>query len=270
MLADAGYGHSGPFRDGLAALGLDYIVGVQGDATVWPEGQAPAARRKPGRPAKGSERTALPRQVSALAKGLPGAAWRSVSWREGSAATLGSRFAALRVRPVERRGDPPRPVHWLLIEWPEGEAEPTKYWLSNLPAETAVKRLVYLAKLRWLIERDYQELKGELGLGHYEGRGWPGFHHHAALCIAAYGFLVAEKAAFPPSAQTARLVQAPELPAGHRPRGSPDPNREACRSLDRNAHTADRLGPGPKTPKMPLLRPNRRNGKSTNRCFVTQ
>lgn len=270
VLADAGYGHSGPFRDGLAALGLDYIVGVQGDATVWPEGQAPAARRKPGRPPKGAEQGALPRQISALAKGLPGAAWRSVSWREGSAATLGSRFAALRVRPVARRGDPPRPAHWLLVEWPAGEAEPTKYWLSNLPAGTAIKRLVYLAKLRWRIERDYQELKGELGLGHYEGRGWPGFHHHAALCIAAYGFLVAEKAAFSPSAQTARLVQAPELPDGHRPRGSPDPNPEACGSLDRNARTADRLGLGPKTPKMPLLRTNYRNAKQTNTNFVTQ
>ena len=270
VLADAGYGHSGAFRDGLAALSLDYIVGVQGNATVWPEGQEPGARRKPGRPPKGSERAALPRQVSALAKGLPGAAWRSVRWRQGSAATLGSRFAALRVRPVKRWRDPPRPALWLLVEWPEGEGEPTKYWLSNLPAKTPIERLVYLAKLRWLIERDYQELKGELGLGHYEGRGWPGFHHHAALCIAAYGFLVAEKAAFPPSAETARLVQAPDLPAGHRPRGSPDPNREARRSLDRNTQAADRLGLGPKTPEMPMLRPNHPAAKQTNTNFVTQ
>ena len=97
-------------------------------------------------------------------------------------------------------------------------------------------------------ERDYQEPKQELGLGHYEGRGWPGFHHHAALCIAVYGFLVAEKAAFPPSAETARLVQAPELPGGHRPRGSPDPDRVARRSLDRITQTKDRIGLDPKTP----------------------
>jgi len=270
VLADAGYGHSGPFRAGLAALELDFLVGVQGDATVWPEGQAPQARRKPGRPPKGSGRTAPPQQVSALAMELPGAVWRSVGWREGSAATLSSRFAALRVRPVERRGDPPCPEHWLLVEWPEGEDEPTRYWLSNLPADTAIERLVYLAKLRWLIERDYQELKQELGLGHYEGRGWPGFHHHAALCIAAYGFLVAEKAAFPPSDETARLVQAPELPTGHRPRGSPDPNREARRVLDRHARATDRSGPDPKTAKMPMLRTNRRIEKLTKPELMTQ
>ena len=193
-------------------------------------------------------------------------------WRQGGGGALGSRFAALRVHPApaERRYDLPRPEHWLLVEWPEGEDEPTKYWLSNLPAETPIERLVYLAKLRWLIERDYQELKQELGLGHYEGRGWPGFHHHAALCIAAYGFLVAEKAAIPPSAETAWLVRAPELPAGHRPRGSPDPNREARRSLHRNTQTTNRLGLGAKTPEMPLLCPNHRITIPIKRNFMTQ
>ena len=276
VVADAGYGHSGRFRDGLAALELDYIVGVLSKATVWPEAQAPEVRRKrgPGRPKKASGRGAEEaplQQVSALAKQLPAAAWRHLSWREGTG--LGSRFAALRVHPApaERGSGPPRPEHWLLVEWPKGEDEPTKYWLSNLSAETPIERLVYLAKLRWLIERDYQELKQELGLGHYEGRGWPGFHHHAALCIAAYGFLVAEKAAIPPSAiGTARLVQAPELPAGHRPRGSPDPNRAASAPLDQNAQTTDRPGPGAKTPEMPLLRPNHRTTRQTNRVFMTQ
>ncbi len=277
VLADAGYGHSGRFRDGLAALGLDYIVGVLGKATVWPAGKAPETRRKrgPGGAKKGSGQgggEALLQQVSALAKGLPVAAWRRVNWREGVAARLSSRFAALRVHPAPaERHEPPRPEHWLLVEWPDGEDEPTKYWLSKLSAETPIERLVYLAKLRWLIERDYQELKQELGLGHYEGRGWPGFHHHAALCIAAYGFLVAEKAAIPPSApKTAWLVQAPELPAGHKPRGSPDPNREARRSFHRNAQTTDRPGPGPQTSKMPLLRQNHRHTRQTNRAFVTQ
>lgn len=270
VLADAGYGHSGPFRAGLAALGLDFLVGVQGDATVWPEGQVPQARRKPGRPAKGAGRTVAPQQVSALAMACPGSSWRSVRWREGSAAALSSRFAAFRVRPVARRGDPPNPEHWLLIEWPKGEDEPTKYWLSNLPANTTIKRLVYLAKLRWLIERDYQELKQELGLGHYEGRGWPGFHHHAALCIAAYGFLVAERAAFSPSAETAGLVQAPELPAGQRPRGGPDPHRTARRTFDRNACTKDRPGLVTETPEMPMLRTNNRSTENTKPQLMTQ
>ena len=123
-------------------------------------------------------------------------------WREGNATTLGS---ALRVHPPVRRREPLHLAHWLLVEWPVGTDEPTKYWLSNLPAKTPIKRLVYLAELRWLIERDYQELKQERGLGHYEGRGWSSFHHHTALCIAAYGFLVAEKAGFPPSPEAARL-----------------------------------------------------------------
>jgi Transposase DDE domain len=85
-----------------------------------------------------------------------------------------------------------------LIEWPEGEKEPTKYWLSNLPKGIAFRQLVDLAKLRWRVERDYQELKQEVGLGHFEGRGWRGFHHHATLCIAAYGFLVSERETIPP------------------------------------------------------------------------
>ena len=100
---------------------------------------------------------------------------------------LASRFARLRIRVAHRddqRADP-RPQEWLLIEWPKGEAEPTKYWLSTLPNDIAFDRLVDLAKLRWRIERDYQELKQEVGLGQFEGRGWRGFHHHATLCIAA-------------------------------------------------------------------------------------
>ena len=108
-----------------------------------------------------------------------------------------------------------------MIEWPKGEAEPTKYWLSSLPADMPLRDLVDLAKLRWRIERDYQELKQELGLGHYEGRGWRGFHHHATLTIAAYGFLITERSAIPPSA--APIFKTPALPHGYRPRGSPYP-----------------------------------------------
>ena len=104
---------------------------------------------------------------------------------------------------------------------PRGAAEPAKYWLSNLPPRTALKDLVHTAKARWLIERDYQELKQEIGLGHYEGRGWRGFHHHASLCIAAYGFLVAERCLSPPQARfTRRRLTPPALPEGFRPRGA--------------------------------------------------
>jgi len=113
------------------------------------------------------------------------------------------------------------PQEWLLIEWPEGEKEPTKYWLSTLPERISFRRLVDLAKLRWRIERDYQELKQEVGLGHYEGRGWRGFHHHATLCIAAYGFLISERETIPPSAtRRAALFAQLALPQGYRPRGS--------------------------------------------------
>lgn len=173
-------------------------------------------------------RSAEHKPVSAkeLAAGLPKSVWRRVTWRQGTNAPLTSRFAALRVRPAHRdyKAATPRPEEWCLIEWPPGEAEPTKFWLSTLPATTSRSALVRHAMLRWRIERDYQELKQEIGLGHYEGRGWRGFHHHATLCIAAYGFLVAERAAIPPSAEPkAPLIQAPAVPNSYRRRGAADP-----------------------------------------------
>jgi SRSO17 transposase len=139
-----------------------------------------------------------------------------VRWRQGSRGDLSGRFAAVRVRPSHRdywRAEP-HPEEWLLIEWPAGDTEPSKYWLSTLPATTALVDLVHRAKLRWRIERDYQDLKQELGLDHYEGRGWRGFHHHATLCIAAYGFLVRERSLFPPDEHFRR--PAPALPPGPR------------------------------------------------------
>jgi SRSO17 transposase len=117
----------------------------------------------------------------------------------------------------------PRPIEWLLLEWLDGEPEPTKFWLSNLPARSRITDLLRLAHVRWRIERDYEELKQELGLSHYEGRGWLGFHHHGALCIAAYAFLVAERARLSPPEPLAFLKAAP-LPRGFRPRGSPGPD----------------------------------------------
>src|SRR5674476_1281406 len=137
---------------------------------------------------------------------------------------LSSRFARVRVRIAHRDYNltEARPEEWLLIEWPEGEDEPTKYWLSTLPKDVSFRRLVDTAKLRWRIERDYQELKQEVGLGHFEWRGWRGFHHHATMCIAAYGFLISERETIPPSRpRRATLLQTPALPSRYRPRGSP-------------------------------------------------
>ncbi|MGC8535843.1 MAG: transposase, partial [Rhizomicrobium sp.] len=128
---------------------------------------------------------------------------------------------------------------WLLIEWPKGEAEPTKYWLSTLPEKITFTRLVNLTKLRWRIERDYQELKQEIGLGHFEGRGWRGFHHHATLCIAAYGFLVSERETFPPSGSpSGGIFQTPQLSEDYRPRGASPAHRTPRAKLDRHDPSA--------------------------------
>ena len=231
VLADAGYGGDTYFRDGITALGLTYVVGIQSSASLWPPGQEPLPV-KPwsgrGRPTSRVGRSAdhKPVSVKDLAASLPKDAWRRVTWRQGTNAPLASRFAAIRVRPAHRdyNAATPRPEEWCLIEWPIGEAEPTKFWLSTLPATTSRTSLVRHAMLRWRIERDYQEMKQEIGLGHYEGRGWRGFYHHATLCIAAYGFLIAERATIPPSAEPRTpFLQAPAVPEGYRPRGTADP-----------------------------------------------
>jgi SRSO17 transposase len=232
ILADAGYGNGTPFRTALTQLGLPYMVGVESSTTVWEPGQQPLppAPRKPGRgtPSQRLQRTAdhQPMAVKQLALGLPSEVWKDIAWRPGSRRTLRSRFAAVRVRPAHRdyKRTEPHPEEWLVIEWPKKESEPTKYWLSTLPVQTSLKSLVKIAKHRWIIERDYEELKQELGLGHYEGRNWRGFHHHATLCIAAYGFLISERNRFSPSARIGHLkLPAPQLPPGFRPRGSHPP-----------------------------------------------
>jgi SRSO17 transposase len=236
VLADAGYGVDTSFRTALTKMEVAYVVGVQSSVTVWKPGEqpkpAPARRGGTGRPLKLLQRDAKHQPVSAreVAVSLPAEAWKKVTWRQGVKQKLHSRFAALRVRPAHRdywRAEP-HPEEWLLIEWPASEKEPTKYWLSTLPADISLVELVHLAKHRWIIERDYQELKQELGLGHYEGRGWRGFHHHATLCIAAYGFLVAERNRFSPSARTGNLgLPTSEPPPHFRPRGSPRSPRAA-------------------------------------------
>ena len=235
VLADAGYGVDGQFRAGLTELGLQYVVGVQSSISVWEPGQQPLPAKPgggKGRPPRMLRRDDQHQPVSArqLALDLQASAWKKVTWREGANKKLTSRFAALRVRPAHRdyKRAEPHPEEWLLMEWPREESEPTKYWLSTLSAETKLRDLAKLAKHRWIIERDYEELKQELGLGHYEGRGWRGFHHHATLCTAAYGFLVAERSRFSPSARVGHLrLPIAEMPPGFRPRGSPGAPRAA-------------------------------------------
>jgi SRSO17 transposase len=168
-------------------------------------------------------RTPHRRPLSAreLAQGLPLGSWKRVRWREGTRGTMRSRFAAVRVRPAHRdeKLHEPRPTEWLLVDWPQGEKEPRKYWLSTVPEHASLEELVHLAEIRWRIDRDYQEMKSELGLGQYEGRSWRGFHHHGTLCIAAYAFLAAERARLSPPEPLAFLEPA-RLPKDFRPRGA--------------------------------------------------
>ena len=156
----------------------------------------------------------------------------------------------------------PRPEEWLLVEWPLGEDEPTKYWLSTLPQTIGFASLVDAAKLRWRIERDYLDLKQEIGIGHYEGRGWRGFHHHATLCIAAYAFLILERETIPPSGSCpAGQRKKAEIPEGYRPRGHAAQAREAYAELHRDTQTQDRRRPGESPLTMSLLRQHETRSK---------
>ncbi len=223
------------------ALGLAYVAGVLCNDVVFD----PDVEIEPDRPSPKKGRRDEPdvRSAKQVALGLPKGAWRQVQWREGSNEPLSSRFARVRLWSAHGRArDDPWIQEWLLVEWPEGESEPTKYWLSTLPEEITFARLVELAKLRWRIERDYHDLKQELGLDHFEGRSWRGLHHHASLCIAAYGFLISERETIPPSGPgPSRPGPKTGLPGGYRPRGAPDPARAAHSQLDRDPQaTADR------------------------------
>jgi len=198
VLADAGYGDCGDFRRALNDRGLHYLVAVTGTANVWPPNSEP---HLPDYKGVGPYPTRL---RSNIASALPidqlveDARFRRVTWREGSRGMQSARFAVFRVRPARQKARSPEPEQWLLIEETNQPKRPYKFYLSNLPADTATKELVRRAKLRWRIERDYQELKGELGLDHFEGRTWSGFHHHVALCAAAHAFLAIRRALFPP------------------------------------------------------------------------
>jgi SRSO17 transposase len=201
VLGDAAFGEVTAFRDALTARDLSYVLRVPGHLVVWPPGtqfRVPTRRGTMGRP-QSTPRPVSPTSpltIAAVAAALP---HRRVTWREGSRGQQASRFAAVRVRLAHRHaeGAGPGPEVWLLSEWSRDAPAPTKYYLSSLPATTALRTLVRLGKLRWRIERDYQELKGELGLDHFEGRTWNGFHHHVALCAAAHAFLALRRALFP-------------------------------------------------------------------------
>jgi SRSO17 transposase len=242
VLMDAGYGCNTDLRTRISALALTYVAGILPNTTVWTSDTGPLPPKKRsghGRPPKRlrRDRKHQPISVKELALGLPKRVWRTIKWREGTAGRLSSRFARVRVRVAHRDYTltESRPAEWLLIEWPEGEDEPTKYWLSTLAQDITFGKLVDLTKLRWRIERDYQELKQEVGLGHFEGRGWRGFHHHATLCIAAYGFLVSERETIPPSAtRSTRPFKELAVPNSYRPRGSAAENRTPRPELDCN------------------------------------
>jgi SRSO17 transposase len=207
VVADAGYGDAAEFRQGLDERGLAWMVGVAGTHTAYPNSarrSAPAYRGAGRRPAliyRDSAATLTELVMAARDRA------RQVAWRDGSRtrpgtagkpAKLRSTFVFLRVRPASRvhrracRGQD-LPLRWLIAEWPPGQSEPTRYWLSNLPETTSYRKLVRLAKLRWRIEQDYRELKNELGLDHFEGRTWAGWHHHTALVSAAHGFLTSQR-----------------------------------------------------------------------------
>ena len=262
VLLDAGYGNHTSLRTNISALGLPYVAGILSNTSVWAPGSEPlppkrwsGRGRRPTRIRRDAKHK--PALVKELAFGLPQRAWRTVGWREGSAERLASRFARVRVHAAHRNE-----LHneeWLLIEWPKSEKEPTKYWLSTLPHDITFERMVDLAKLRWRIERDYQELKQELGLGHFEGRGWRGFHHHATLCIAAYGFLISERETIPPSGPRAAAWCAQfALPANYRPRGAAAANPAAHPKLHRNHANATDRSSRRATTAMSMLRETKR------------
>ena len=232
VLVDAGYGVDTHFRNEITTLDLKYVAGIKSTTTVW----APGTSALPPPSYSGRGRRAVrpvhddknkPVAVEQLARNLPKSSWQTLSWREGTNARLSGRFARVRVRPAQDRNVPTAkiPEEWLLIEWPADETEPTKFWLSTLDETVTLAHLVHTTKQRWRIERDYLELKQEVGLGHFEGRSWRGFHHHATMCIAAYAFLVAERATFPPSAaRCGTVVAIPPFPENYRPRGAAHPH----------------------------------------------
>jgi SRSO17 transposase len=204
LVADAGYGEVGEFRAGLDDRQIPYVVQVKADTSAYAEQVHPVIAPYGGKGRRPRFRYHdyhdKPCSLRKLALAAGQQACVDLIWRRGSKGLQRSRFLALRVRPagitprrLARAAGGQLPVRWLLIEWPQDAPEPVKYWLSNLPADTPIVELVRLGKLRWRIEQDYRELKGALGLDHFEGRSWPGWHHHVTLVSAAHGFLTLER-----------------------------------------------------------------------------
>lgn len=207
MVGDAGYGEIGPFRTGLTERGIPYVVQVKASTSVHDVDapfELPAPTGKKGRPFTKPSYQTKPQQAKQYATELPEAAFEQVVWRQGSKGVLTSRFAACRVRPANRNlprnEDGTLSACWLLIEWPDDDAEPTDYWLSTLPESTPISELVRYGKIRWRIEHDYRELKHGLGLDHFEGRTWVGWHHHVTLVTAAHLFITEQRLAAAPKA----------------------------------------------------------------------
>ncbi|HKR49882.1 MAG TPA: IS701 family transposase [Pseudonocardiaceae bacterium] len=200
VLGDQAYGNDAKLRTRLHADGIDYVLSVGPECAVYaPDTVFAVPPRKPGSrgPAPSALRTdSTPQSIAELVAGLPEDAFKTVVFRDGDGEPISSRFALARViaaHPIDRDRQPPR-EEWLIVEWPEGHQQPSDYWISNLPADTEPERLARLARLRWMIELDYKQLKGQLGLDHYEGRSYLGFHHHCTLVTAAHGFLTEERA----------------------------------------------------------------------------
>ena len=196
IVADAGYGSTTEFRTGLAERKLPFMVGVQSTTTVWVDSGklvAPSAGRR-GRPRRKPLKVGRPLSVTEVSQSWPPASWQRVTWRQGTKGPMTSRFAAARVLPSHsyQHGGTKEKTLWLLAEWPEDEPTPAKFWLANLSEDTTLLSLVRLAKIRWWIEQGYQQLKDELGLDHYEGRSWQGWHHHVTMTMLAFAYLTLE------------------------------------------------------------------------------
>jgi SRSO17 transposase len=215
LVADAAYGEVGQFRQGLDDRQIPYVVQVKADTSAYPQRVHPITATYSGRGRRPRPRyRQRPCSLQQLAVDAGQQAGAELIWRRGSKGLQRSRFLALRVRPAgvtPRRQAAARaggvgwelPTRWLLVEWPTGKAEPAKYWLSDLPEATPIVELVRLGKLRWRIEQDYRELKGALGLDHFEGRSWAGWHHHVTLVSVAHGFLTLERLRRPKPAASA-------------------------------------------------------------------
>lgn len=200
ILGDCAYGKNTELRERLDHADLEYVLSVSEEVSVFtPETnfQVPDQNPGRGRPKSRSRPDRKPEQIGALIAGLSPERFQTVTFRDGpDAKRTRSRFCFLRVRAAndwEKRTPFPPREEWLIIEWPAGRNKPTDYWLSNLPADIEPERLARLARMRWKIELDYKQLKGELGLDHYEGRAYLGWYHHTALVTAAHGFLTLER-----------------------------------------------------------------------------